>query len=142
MTKLNKTTNRVFRELLLIFLGICSAAIGLKGFLLPNGFFDGGAMGISLLLNNFVKIELSVLIVAVNIPFVFLGIRQVSWTFAIKSAVAIFGLALAVHIIDFPTVTQDKLLISVFGGFFLGLGSDCQCEAVQSSTALRWWLFS
>lgn len=98
------------------------ASIGLKGFLLPNGFFDGGAMGISLLLELLTPMNLSVLIILVNLPFIFLGARQISLTFAIKSTVAIFGLALLVHFIEFPTITADKLLIAVFGGFFLGSG--------------------
>ncbi len=105
-----------------VLLGILSAAIGLKGFLLPNGFFDGGAMGISLLLNHFIHTDLSIFIILVNIPFVLFGMKQVSVEFAVKSAAAIFLLALAVHLIQVPTITQDKLLISVFGGVFLGMG--------------------
>ncbi|MBP7843634.1 MAG: YitT family protein [Proteobacteria bacterium] len=107
---------------ILILLGIIFATIGLKGFLLPNGFFDGGAMGISLLLNHFINIDLSIFIVLVNIPFVLMGIKQISLEFALKSAIAIVILALAVHSIHIPAFTQDKLLIAVFGGVFLGLG--------------------
>lgn len=79
-------------------------------------------MGISLLLNHFIKIDLPVFIVLVNIPFVFLGFKQVSLQFAIKSACAIVGLAFAVHWLQMPILTHDKLLISIFGGVFLGLG--------------------
>jgi uncharacterized membrane-anchored protein YitT (DUF2179 family) len=32
------------------------------------------------------------------------------------------GLALVVHFIPYPLITSDKLLIAVFGGFFLGAG--------------------
>jgi len=106
----------------LILLGVLSAAVGLKGFLLPNGFFDGGAMGIALLLNHFVNTDLSTFIVLINVPFVLFGIKQISLEFAIKSALAIFLLAFAVHWIQVPVLTEDKLLISVFGGVFLGLG--------------------
>lgn len=109
-------------EVFYISLGILSAAVGLKGFLLPNGFFDGGAMGISLLLNHFAHINLSIFIVAINLPFVFLGYKQISRIFAIKSAVAIFILALTVYFIEIPPFTEDKLLISIFGGIFLGTG--------------------
>jgi uncharacterized membrane-anchored protein YitT (DUF2179 family) len=31
-------------------------------------------------------------------------------------------LAISVHFIPFPTITDDKLLVAFFGGFFLGLG--------------------
>ncbi len=118
----NRKRIKFARDMIFILLGILSAAVGLKGFLLPNGFFDGGAIGISLLLNHFIKTNLSVFIVLVNIPFVLLGIRQISLEFAIKSALAIFFLALAVHWIHIPILTEDKLLISIFGGVFLGLG--------------------
>jgi uncharacterized membrane-anchored protein YitT (DUF2179 family) len=113
---------RHIKDSLFILIGVVMASIGLKGFLLPNGFFDGGAMGISLLLELLTPMNLSVLIILVNLPFIFLGARQISLTFAIKSTIAIFGLALLVHFIEFPTITADKLLIAVFGGFFLGSG--------------------
>lgn len=98
------------------------ASIGLKGFLLPNGFLDGGAMGISLLVQILTHIDLSILIVLVNLPFILIGVKQVSLRFSIKSAIAIIGLASLVHVIHLPPVTEDKLLIAVFGGFFLGAG--------------------
>ncbi len=113
---------KLLGEVLYISLGIISATVGLKGFLLPNGFFDGGAMGISLVLNHFVPINLSIFIVAVNLPFVFLGYKQISRIFAIKSAIAILVLAITVYFIEIPPFTQDRLLISIFGGIFLGTG--------------------
>ncbi len=113
---------RQVKDFLFISIGVMMASIGLKGFLLPNGFFDGGAMGISLLLELLTPMNLSLLIILVNLPFILLGARQVSLAFAIKSTLAIFGLALLVHFIEFPAITADKLLIAVFGGFFLGSG--------------------
>lgn len=98
------------------------ASIGLKGFLLPNDFLDGGAMGVSLLLEMMTGIDLSLLIILVNLPFILIGVKQLSLKFAIKSTCCIFLLAILVHVIQFPTITDDKLLISVFGGFFLGAG--------------------
>ena len=115
------------RKTLLNFLfiacGITAATIGLRGFLLPSDFYDGGTIGISLLLHHFIKIEVPVFIVLVNIPFVFFGFRQISREFAIKSAIAIFLLAVTIHFVEIPPITQDKLLISIFGGLFLGVGS-------------------
>ncbi|WP_369999624.1 YitT family protein [Winogradskyella sp.] len=110
------------KEAIFTITGVFSAGFGLKGFLLPNKFIDGGATGISLLLNNVSDISLGVLLVLVNIPFLILGARTLSVKFAIKSIVAITLLALVVHFVDYPTITDDKLLIAVFGGFFLGLG--------------------
>lgn len=102
--------------------GIFAAAFGLESFLLPNSFIDGGATGISLLIAETMEIPLSILILLVNIPFVILGYKVIGKTFAIKTTIAILGLALALYLIDFPEVTQDKLLVAVFGGFFLGAG--------------------
>lgn len=113
---------RYLKDAILIFLGVIMASIGLKEFLLPNGFLDGGAMGVSLLLEIITKIDLSILIIAVNIPFVIIGAKQISLQFAIKSALAIVALSLVVHFMNPPVLTDDKLLISVFGGFFLGAG--------------------
>lgn len=113
---------RIVKDILFLSAGVIMASIGLKGFLLPNGFLDGGAMGIALLAQILSGIDLSILIVLVNLPFILLGIRQVSLQFAIKSAIAIFALAVLVHFIELPTITADKLLIAVFGGFFLGAG--------------------
>ena len=108
--------------MLFIGIGVVMASIGLKGFLLPNGFFDGGAMGVSLLLQTLTPLDLSILILLVNLPFICLGYRQLSLWFAIKSTLAILVLAFLVHYITLPIITADKLLIAVFGGIFLGSG--------------------
>lgn len=105
-----------------ILIGIASAGFGLKGFLLPNGFIDGGVMGISLLTKEVTGFSLPILIVLINLPFLILGLNQMGRQFAFKSIIAIILLALAVQFIPYPIVTSDKLLIAVFGGFFLGAG--------------------
>lgn len=105
-----------------IILGIVSAAFGLESFLLPNKFIDGGATGISLLIAEVADVPLYILIMLVNIPFVILGYKVIGKLFAVKTAFAILGLALVLFTIDFPEITQDKLLVAVFGGFFLGAG--------------------
>lgn len=113
---------RYIKDVIFICLGVISAGIGLKGFLLPNDFLDGGAMGVSLLLEIFTRIDLGILILLVNLPFIILGYKQISLEFAIKSALAILVLSIFVHFLHLPTITNDKLLISIFGGFFLGAG--------------------
>ncbi|MDW5287697.1 YitT family protein [Formosa sp. PL04] len=114
--------SHAIKEFAFIAIGVVSAGFGLKGFLLPNRFIDGGATGISLLINNLTNIPLSYLLIIVNLPFLILGARTFNLKFALKSIIAIAFLALVVHYVDYPTITDDKLLISVFGGFFLGLG--------------------
>lgn len=113
---------QVGKESVFILLGITSACFGLKSFLLPNHFLDGGAMGISLILQVKTGLPLALLIVGVNIPFVLLGSKQISKMFAFKTIAAIIGLALMLSFNIFPIITSDKLLISIFGGFFLGAG--------------------
>jgi len=106
----------------LIVLGIFSAGFGLKGFLLPSHFIDGGVTGVSMLLSTVFGFPLSVLILLINIPFIALAYRQIGTKFAIKSALAIAGLSLCLAFFRFPDVTPDRLLIAVFGGFFIGAG--------------------
>jgi uncharacterized membrane-anchored protein YitT (DUF2179 family) len=113
---------RLFKDILLITIGIFSAAFGFKGFLLTNHFIDGGATGISLLISALTSIPLYLLIICVNIPFVILGYKVIGRTFAIKTALAISGLALCVATVHFPDITKDNVLVAVFGGFFLGAG--------------------
>jgi uncharacterized membrane-anchored protein YitT (DUF2179 family) len=116
---------RVIRELVnigLIVLGILSAAFGLKGFLLSSHFIDGGVTGVSMLLSAVLGFPLWLLILVINVPFIALGYRQLGRKFAIKSALAIAGLAICLALVKFPDVTPDKLLTAVFGGFFIGAG--------------------
>lgn len=113
---------RMIKDTIFISLGVMSAAFGLESFLLPNHFLDGGVVGISLLTNVLTDIDLSYLIVIINLPFIYIGYTQVSKIFAIKTLVAIILLAVCLAFVPFPLITSDKLLISFFGGFFLGLG--------------------
>ena len=122
-----KYRSRVRRKNLLVdglltLAGIVSAGLGLKGFLLPNNFIDGGVTGISLLMVQLSDFGLPFLIIVFNIPFIILGYFQIGKKFALKTILAIIGLAIVLTFAHFNIVTSDKLLISVFGGFFLGMG--------------------
>jgi uncharacterized membrane-anchored protein YitT (DUF2179 family) len=112
----------VIRDFILIVLGIFSAAMGLKGFLLSSHFIDGGVTGISMLIADISTISVSILIFVLNVPFLWLGYRKLGIKFAIKSTLAIAGLSLCVAVVHFPDVTHDKLLTAVFGGVFIGTG--------------------
>ena len=113
---------RWFKDILLLLLGISAASFGLKGFLLSNHFIDGGATGIALLCANLFKMPLWFFMILINIPFVWLGYTVLGKRFAIKAAIAISFLSLVLATVNFPIVTNDKLLIAVFGGFFIGAG--------------------
>ena len=106
----------------LIVLGILSAGMGIKGFLQSSHFIDGGVTGISMLLSAAFDIRLSWLLLAINLPFLLLGYRQMGLAFALKSAAAIAGLSLCIAVVPYPDVTPDLLLTAVFGGVFIGAG--------------------
>lgn len=110
------------KSIVFLLLGILSAGFGLKGFLLPNSFIDGGVTGISLLIAELTPIKLYILLILINAPFIVLGYFHIGKQFALKSTIAICLLALVVAVFPYPVITNDKLLISVFGGFFLGVG--------------------
>lgn len=109
-------------NIIFIVLGILSAGMGLKGFLLSSGFIDGGATGVSMLLSSVVGLPLSVWLLIINLPFIALGYRQIGKKFAIKSSLAIIGLSICLAVVKYPDITPDKLLTAVFGGFFIGAG--------------------
>jgi uncharacterized membrane-anchored protein YitT (DUF2179 family) len=117
-----KTFVRAAQSTALILLGVLSAAFGLKGFLLSSHFIDGGVTGVSMLFSNVLGWQLAILIPIINLPFIALAYRQIGRAFAIKSVLAIAGLALCLAFVKFPDVTPDKLLTAVFGGFFIGGG--------------------
>ena len=101
------------KSVILIIIGIVSASFGLNGFLLPNKFIDGGITGISLLLTEITNLPLSILLVVINIPFIFLGYVTLGKQFALKTSFAIVGLGLCIAFIHYPYITNDKLLVSV-----------------------------
>jgi uncharacterized membrane-anchored protein YitT (DUF2179 family) len=113
---------REAKNTFLIILGILSAGMGLKGFLLSSRFIDGGVTGISMLLSDVLGFPLAILILVINLPFIALGYRQIGKKFAIKSTLAILGLSVCLAVVKYPDVTPDKLLTAVFGGFFIGAG--------------------
>jgi len=106
----------------LLCLGVLSAGLGLEGFVIPNSFVDGGITGISLTVSYVSGVPIAVFLVLFNIPFIILAFRQISKAFALKALLGIILLALCLLFIRYPVVTSDKLLVAVFGGFFLGAG--------------------
>lgn len=110
------------KNIILILLGILAAGMGIKGYLTSSHFIDGGVTGISMLLNNIFEWPLYLMVPLINLPFIVLGYFQLGWKFALKTSLAILGLALCLAFVPYPDVTPDKLLTALFGGFFIGLG--------------------
>ena len=119
----NRKIYTYISEYFQIALGIFLASIGLKSFLLPNDFLDGGVTGTAILLNSqFDSVDISTLLVLINIPFLILAYFTLSRRILVKSIFSIIGLALFIHFVEFDVATNDKLLISIFGGLFVGAG--------------------
>ncbi|WP_405198453.1 YitT family protein [Christiangramia sp. LLG6405-1] len=103
-------------------LAVFLASLGLKAFLLPNGFLDGGVTGISILLSKITGIEISIILPIISIPFFVIGWFTISRKTVIRSIISVLVLSLIIHFENFQSITDDKLLISIFGGLFLGAG--------------------
>ena len=117
-----RSIQRELLNALLIIAGIFSAGMGLKGFLFSSHFIDGGVTGISMLLSKTTPVPLALWLPVVNVPFVVLGWQQLGRAFALRSILAIVGLAVVIATVHFPDVTHDQLLTAVFGGVFIGAG--------------------
>lgn len=111
-----------FQDSFLIVFGVLSAGFALKGFLVPNHFFDGGMTGISLLLHEMYHFNLAYIFVFVNLFFIIISYFTVGKRFALKTLGCVALLGVCLLIMPYPMITSDKLLISIFGGFFMGLG--------------------
>jgi uncharacterized membrane-anchored protein YitT (DUF2179 family) len=111
-----------FSESIQIGIGILLASIGLKAFLLPNGFLDGGVTGIAILISQLFVVNISIVLMIVSIPFLLIGWKTLNKKIVLKSFLSITALAIVIHFENFTSVTDDKLLIAIFGGLFLGAG--------------------
>ncbi len=109
-------------DFIYITCGAVIAAFALKSFLVANEFLDGGVTGISLLIHELTHFNIAILIIALNLPFIIVGSFQLNKMFAIRSLTGAIILALCLQYAPFPPLHYDKLLVSTFGGFFLGLG--------------------
>jgi uncharacterized membrane-anchored protein YitT (DUF2179 family)/predicted metal-dependent HD superfamily phosphohydrolase len=132
------------KEILLVVLGILSISFGLKGLLIPNHFFDGGVTGIALLIHESHHINIAFIIMMVNIPFIIFGGYQVGWQFALKTFLAIVALGLCLLFIPVECISEEKLIVSMFGGFFIGLGiglgmhGGCALDGIEILASYTW----
>jgi uncharacterized membrane-anchored protein YitT (DUF2179 family) len=113
---------QIISEVLYIALGVLLASVGLKMFLLPNGFLDGGVTGIAILLSELFDWDVSYVLIIVSVPFLLLAWKSLSKRIFFKSTLSIIALAVVIHFENFTAITDDKLLIAIFGGLFLGAG--------------------
>ncbi|MFL0683809.1 MAG: YitT family protein [Algoriphagus aquaeductus] len=110
------------RSLILIILGVFCAAVALEAFMLPNSFLDGGVTGIAIIVNLHYDVDLNLLLVLINAPFFFIAWKKIGKTFTVQSIFSVFLLVIVLEFLEIPTVTDDKVLIAVFGGVMMGVG--------------------
>ncbi|WP_295158781.1 YitT family protein [Selenomonas sp. AE3005] len=119
----NRKTSFYIKKYLMIFVGAVIAAFGLEEFLIPNNVIDGGIVGISIMLETITGMSLGVFLILLNIPFLFMGYKQIGKNFAIATLVAICFLSVWSEIFEpLQKVTDDPFLAAIFGGIIDGLG--------------------
>ena len=110
------------KSLLFKIIGVIFAVVAIKGFMIPNHFLDGGITGISILIHEFYHIEVSIPLVLLNLPFIYIGYKKIGKSFAVNSLLSVILLGIVMHFMPVPIVTKDHFLTAVFGGVFVGLG--------------------
>ena len=112
-----------FKKYCMLFVGAILAEIGLEVFLIPNNIIDGGVVGISIMASTLTDYSFGLFLVVLNIPFLYLGYKQIGKSFAVATIFAICSLSILSECFD-PTsrITEDYFLAAVFGGIIDGLG--------------------
>ena len=121
MGKMGNIKNQIVRLVFLAF-GAFIAGFALEGFLIPNNMIDGGIVGISIMVSYLTKANLGVLILCINIPFIFLAVKKLGKLFVFQTLYAITMLGISVNVFRHHIATDDILLATVFGGVVLGIG--------------------
>ncbi|EKN65313.1 hypothetical protein BABA_20996 [Neobacillus bataviensis LMG 21833] len=117
------TKRKIFQRILLITIGAILMSVGLEIFLVPNNVIDGGITGISIMLSYITGWKLGIFLFILNIPFFFIGYKQIGKTFALSTLYGIIILSIGTTLLHpVPAFTQDILLATVFGGIVLGIG--------------------
>lgn len=131
-------------DILLIIIGVLVASFALKSFLVPNKFFDGGITGISLLIHEVYDVNLAIVILIANLPLIIMSRYAISIHFALKTLLCIVLLGVCFEFIPYGIITSDLLLVSIFGGAFLGLGigltmrAGCALDGIEVLALYTW----
>ncbi|MEA0554677.1 YitT family protein [Lysinibacillus irui] len=115
--------HKIFLRIIMVSLGAIIMALGLELFLVPNHIMDGGIVGVSIITSHLLNLPLGIFIFILNLPFIFLGYKQIGKTFALSTGLGITVLSLATLVLhNIHPFTEDTLLATVFGGMILGVG--------------------
>ncbi|KIV52943.1 membrane protein [Aneurinibacillus migulanus] len=117
------TKLKIAKRMIFIFLGSLLFSLGLEVFLVPNQIIDGGITGISIMLAHLTGLKLGWFLFFLNLPFLFIGYKQIGKTFALSTLFGIAVMSVSTTLLHhIPGVTGDPLLAAVFGGIILGIG--------------------
>ena len=123
MTKIKNRKIKIFLSYIMLTFGCLIAALSLETFLIPNTILDGGVTGISIILSKLFKIPLSILVLVLNIPFVYIGYKNLGKNFLARTIYSMILFSLFLSLFNgFNPFTEEMLLATVFGGVLLGLG--------------------
>jgi uncharacterized membrane-anchored protein YitT (DUF2179 family) len=112
-----------FKKYLTIFIGALIASVGLEIFLIPNEVIDGGVVGLSIMAQTLSGFSIGIFLILFNLPFLYLGYKQIGQNFAIATLVAILFLSGWSKVMEpIPPLTTDPFLAAIFGGIIDGLG--------------------
>lgn len=122
--KHKKFKAKMILQIIMVIIGGIIAAYGLETVLIPNSVSDGGVTGLSIVGSQLFNLPLGILIAVINIPFVWLGYKQIGKSFALLSIIGIVSLAAGTSFFHHtPAIIEgDTLLITVVGGIILGFG--------------------
>jgi uncharacterized membrane-anchored protein YitT (DUF2179 family) len=113
----------ILKRVIFIIIGAVLMAVALEMFLVPNSIIDGGITGISIILSHLTGLQLGIFLFVLNLPFLFIGYKQIGKTFALSTLLGIAVMSLTTvwfHHVD--SFTNNPLLAAVFGGILLGIG--------------------
>lgn len=114
---------KLIKRAVMIFLGAAFVSVGLEIFLVPNNIIDGGIVGLSIISSHLLNLPLGVFLTLFNLPFMFLGYKQIGKTFAISTLYGVLIMSIGTYYLHpVPPITIDPLLAAVFGGIILGIG--------------------
>lgn len=110
-------------QLIFVLLGSFIFTCGLKLFLVPNELIDGGVVGISIILSHLSNQSLGLILLLLNIPFIFIGYKRIGKEFALLSLIGVASMTVFTYLLKgMSPIVTDPLLSAVFGGIFLGIG--------------------
>ena len=118
-----KTAMDWIKKYLVLIIGSLIYSAGLEIFLVPNNIIDGGIVGISIMASYLTGIPFGVYMLVLNLPFLYLGYKQIGKTFAISTIISIIALSIFSEFLEpVPQITQDYFLAAIFGGIIAGAG--------------------